>query len=69
MSCLEGLYQGDLPFLPQWPYCLRRCTYCNFNKYISRENNESVMVECLQREAESLLKLSQVSRYGHELQL
>ncbi|XP_029692742.1 radical S-adenosyl methionine domain-containing protein 1, mitochondrial isoform X2 [Takifugu rubripes] len=45
-----------------WPYCLRRCTYCNFNKYISRENNEPVMAECLQREAASLLKLSQVSR-------
>uniref|UniRef100_H3CYK7 Radical S-adenosyl methionine domain-containing protein n=1 Tax=Tetraodon nigroviridis TaxID=99883 RepID=H3CYK7_TETNG len=44
-----------------WPYCLRRCTYCNFNKYISRENNESIMAECLQKEAESLLKLSQVS--------
>lgn len=54
-------------FSLQWPYCLRRCTYCNFNKYISREKNESIMAECLQREAESLLKLSQVSWYGHWL--
>ncbi|XP_062387264.1 radical S-adenosyl methionine domain-containing protein 1, mitochondrial [Sardina pilchardus] len=45
-----------------WPYCLRRCSYCNFNKYISRSVNHSAMTECLQRETETLLKLSQVSR-------
>ncbi|XP_037649573.1 radical S-adenosyl methionine domain-containing protein 1, mitochondrial isoform X1 [Sebastes umbrosus] len=44
-----------------WPYCLRRCSYCNFNKYISRENNDHIMTECLQRETETLLQLSQVS--------
>ncbi|XP_076609746.1 radical S-adenosyl methionine domain-containing protein 1, mitochondrial [Chaetodon auriga] len=44
-----------------WPYCLRRCSYCNFNKYISRENNDHMMTECLQRETETLLQLSQVS--------
>lgn len=48
----------------QWPYCLRRCSYCNFNKYIPRENNNSIMTDCLQRETETLLQLSQVSRYG-----
>ncbi|XP_076122609.1 radical S-adenosyl methionine domain-containing protein 1, mitochondrial [Alosa pseudoharengus] len=45
-----------------WPYCLKRCSYCNFNKYISRSVNHSAMTECLQRETETLLKLSQVSR-------
>ncbi|XP_034751192.1 radical S-adenosyl methionine domain-containing protein 1, mitochondrial [Etheostoma cragini] len=45
-----------------WPYCLRRCSYCNFNKYIPKENNDPVMTECLQRETETLLELSQVSR-------
>uniref|UniRef100_A0A8D2ZHZ9 Radical S-adenosyl methionine domain-containing protein n=1 Tax=Scophthalmus maximus TaxID=52904 RepID=A0A8D2ZHZ9_SCOMX len=45
-----------------WPYCLRRCSYCNFNKYIPREDNQHVMAACLQREAETLLQLSQVSR-------
>ncbi|XP_042561624.1 radical S-adenosyl methionine domain-containing protein 1, mitochondrial [Clupea harengus] len=45
-----------------WPYCLRRCSYCNFNKYIPRSVNHSAMTECLQKETETLLKLSQVSR-------
>uniref|UniRef100_A0A3Q3NE95 Radical S-adenosyl methionine domain-containing protein n=1 Tax=Mastacembelus armatus TaxID=205130 RepID=A0A3Q3NE95_9TELE len=44
-----------------WPYCLRRCSYCNFNKYIPRENNNHIMADCLQRETETLLQLSQVS--------
>uniref|UniRef100_A0AAQ4QZ69 Radical S-adenosyl methionine domain-containing protein n=1 Tax=Gasterosteus aculeatus aculeatus TaxID=481459 RepID=A0AAQ4QZ69_GASAC len=44
-----------------WPYCLRRCTYCNFNKYIPGENNDLTMTECLQRETDTLLQLSQVS--------
>lgn len=55
--------------LLQWPYCLRRCSYCNFNKYISRENNDHIMRECLQRETETLLQLSQVSWYGDSLDL
>lgn len=54
---------------PQWPYCLRRCSYCNFNKYIPRENNGHTMTQCLQRETETLLQLSQVSRYGDLLDL
>ncbi|CAL8303647.1 unnamed protein product [Merluccius merluccius] len=45
-----------------WPYCLRRCSYCNFNKYIPKADNGSVMADCLQRETETLLRLSQVSR-------
>ncbi|XP_076000038.1 radical S-adenosyl methionine domain-containing protein 1, mitochondrial [Genypterus blacodes] len=44
-----------------WPYCLRRCCYCNFNKYIPRTDNNHIMSECLQRETETLLQLSQVS--------
>ncbi|XP_042247963.1 radical S-adenosyl methionine domain-containing protein 1, mitochondrial [Thunnus maccoyii] len=44
-----------------WPYCLRRCSYCNFNKYIPRTDNNHIMTECLQREVETLLQLSQVS--------
>lgn len=45
----------------QWPYCLKRCTYCNFNKYIPKENNDHIMTTCLQKETEALLQLSQVS--------
>uniref|UniRef100_A0A3Q3WCH7 Radical S-adenosyl methionine domain-containing protein n=1 Tax=Mola mola TaxID=94237 RepID=A0A3Q3WCH7_MOLML len=44
-----------------WPYCLRRCSYCNFNKYVTRDSNDVRMTECLRREAEMLLRLSQVS--------
>lgn len=49
--------------ISKWPYCQRRCSYCNFNKYIPRSVNHPAMTECLQRETETLLKLSQVSRY------
>ncbi|KAL2101630.1 hypothetical protein ACEWY4_003391 [Coilia grayii] len=45
-----------------WPYCLRRCSYCNFNKYIPRSVSHSAMRECLQKETETLLNLSQVFR-------
>nr|XP_055041833.1 radical S-adenosyl methionine domain-containing protein 1, mitochondrial [Misgurnus anguillicaudatus] len=45
-----------------WPYCLKRCSYCNFNKYISRSQNHNVMTECLKKETQTLLQLSQVSR-------
>ena len=48
---------------PQWPYCLRRCSYCNFNKYIHRSDNNAVMSDCLQRETETVLRLSGVSWY------
>ncbi|XP_053468904.1 radical S-adenosyl methionine domain-containing protein 1, mitochondrial [Ictalurus furcatus] len=45
-----------------WPYCLKRCSYCNFNKYIPRSVDNEVMTECLQLETQTLLQLSQVSQ-------
>ncbi|XP_030062214.1 radical S-adenosyl methionine domain-containing protein 1, mitochondrial [Microcaecilia unicolor] len=45
-----------------WPYCQKRCSYCNFNKYIARNVDEEVMKQCLVREAGTLIQLSQVSR-------
>ncbi|XP_051996045.1 radical S-adenosyl methionine domain-containing protein 1, mitochondrial [Xyrauchen texanus] len=45
-----------------WPYCLKRCSYCNFNKYIPRSQNHAVMTECLQKETQTLVQLSEVSR-------
>ncbi|XP_018423367.1 PREDICTED: radical S-adenosyl methionine domain-containing protein 1, mitochondrial [Nanorana parkeri] len=45
-----------------WPYCEKRCTYCNFNKYIARSDNESAIRACLLQEAATLIQLSQVRR-------
>nr|XP_049600690.1 radical S-adenosyl methionine domain-containing protein 1, mitochondrial isoform X3 [Syngnathus scovelli] len=45
-----------------WPYCLKRCSYCNFNKYIPKSDNGRIVSQCLQQEVETLLQLSQVSR-------
>ncbi|XP_051905490.1 radical S-adenosyl methionine domain-containing protein 1, mitochondrial isoform X1 [Hippocampus zosterae] len=44
-----------------WPYCLKRCSYCNFNKYIPKDDNNHIVSQCLQQEVGTLLQLSQVS--------
>ena len=33
-----------------WPYCRRKCTYCNFNKYVSKTVDNDRMVYCLLKE-------------------
>ncbi|XP_045691579.1 radical S-adenosyl methionine domain-containing protein 1, mitochondrial isoform X1 [Phyllostomus hastatus] len=45
-----------------WPYCEKRCSYCNFNKYIPRGMEEAAMRSCLVTEAQTLLRLSGVHR-------
>ncbi|XP_075759883.1 radical S-adenosyl methionine domain-containing protein 1, mitochondrial [Pelodiscus sinensis] len=45
-----------------WPYCQKRCSYCNFNKYIPRGLDEASMRSCLTQEARTLIQLSQVHR-------
>uniref|UniRef100_A0A8I5NCH9 Radical S-adenosyl methionine domain-containing protein n=1 Tax=Papio anubis TaxID=9555 RepID=A0A8I5NCH9_PAPAN len=45
-----------------WPYCEKRCSYCNFNKYIPRGVEEAAMQKCLVTEAQTLLRLSGVQR-------
>lgn len=57
----ENHHQITASLYVHWPYCLRRCSYCNFNKYISRSNKNELMTECLQKETQTLLQLSQVS--------
>ena len=37
-----------------WPYCRRKCTYCNFNKYVSDSVDSDRMVSCLLREWEAV---------------
>ncbi|KAG2460618.1 RSAD1 protein, partial [Polypterus senegalus] len=50
------------PDLEEWPYCQRRCTYCNFNKYVKPAVDHDLMQQCLVRESETLLHLSQIKR-------
>ncbi|XP_069884445.1 radical S-adenosyl methionine domain-containing protein 1, mitochondrial isoform X2 [Dipodomys merriami] len=46
-----------------WPYCQKRCSYCNFNKYIARGSpEEAALRSCLVTEARTLLRLSGVRR-------
>ncbi|XP_043440040.1 radical S-adenosyl methionine domain-containing protein 1, mitochondrial isoform X2 [Prionailurus bengalensis] len=45
-----------------WPYCEKRCSYCNFNKYVPRGVEEAAMRSCLVTEAQTLLGLSGVRR-------
>ncbi|OPJ88655.1 radical S-adenosyl methionine domain-containing protein 1, mitochondrial [Patagioenas fasciata monilis] len=45
---------------PQWPYCRKRCSYCNFNKYVVPTVDEAAVRACLVQEARTLLRLSQV---------
>lgn len=48
---------------PQWPYCRKRCSYCNFNTYVVPAADEAALRSCLLREAQTLLRLSQVHRW------
>lgn len=48
---------------PQWPYCRKRCSYCNFNKYVVPTVDEVAVRACLVQEARTLLRLSQVQRW------
>ncbi|XP_039198781.1 radical S-adenosyl methionine domain-containing protein 1, mitochondrial isoform X1 [Crotalus tigris] len=45
-----------------WPYCEKRCSYCNFNKYIPRNLDELRMKNCLIQEVQTLIHLSEVQR-------
>ncbi|NXI34146.1 RSAD1 protein, partial [Galbula dea] len=43
-----------------WPYCRKRCSYCNFNKYVVPAVDEVAVGTCLVQETRTLLRLSQV---------
>ncbi|XP_063816771.1 radical S-adenosyl methionine domain-containing protein 1, mitochondrial [Pseudophryne corroboree] len=63
-SCLQGMYttEEEAAVYVHWPYCEKRCTYCNFNKYIAQSDNEDAIRFCLVQEARTLIQLSQVRR-------
>nr|XP_021411220.1 radical S-adenosyl methionine domain-containing protein 1, mitochondrial [Lonchura striata domestica] len=46
--------------IPQWPYCRKRCSYCSFNTYVVPAADEAAVRACLVREAQTLLRLSQM---------
>ena len=45
-----------------WPFCLKRCSYCNFNKYIPRggQEEESRMIKCMVKEINYLFSISHI---------
>ncbi|NXT55985.1 RSAD1 protein, partial [Pluvianellus socialis] len=45
---------------PQWPYCRKRCSYCNFNTYVVPAADEAAVRACLVRETRTLLRLGRV---------
>ncbi|XP_053939624.1 radical S-adenosyl methionine domain-containing protein 1, mitochondrial [Cuculus canorus] len=51
---------GPAALYVHWPYCRKRCSYCNFNKYVVPAVDEAAVRACLVREAQTLLRLSRV---------
>ena len=37
-----------------WPYCQRKCTYCNFNKYVVSTMDHPRLVGCILKEWNTL---------------
>ena len=42
---LPESYQTQASVYIHWPYCKQRCTYCNFVKYVPRENTSWTLPE------------------------
>ncbi|XP_056405407.1 radical S-adenosyl methionine domain-containing protein 1, mitochondrial [Hyla sarda] len=61
-SAEEPYTEGAAAVYVHWPYCEKRCTYCNFNKYIARSDNEETIRSCLVQETRTLIQLGQVHR-------
>ena len=41
-----------------WPFCKKKCTYCDFNKYVSSDVNHERMRHCLVHEIDHQVKES-----------
>ncbi|XP_077521370.1 radical S-adenosyl methionine domain-containing protein 1, mitochondrial-like isoform X2 [Amblyomma americanum] len=60
-SNARSIHSDSSSLYVHWPYCEKRCTYCNFNKYISRSVDHSAMTECLIRELATVIRSSGIS--------
>lgn len=47
-----------------WPYCAALCTYCDFNKYVSKDVDHTRMEKCLVAEANFMLRTSRKLNIG-----
>ncbi|XP_011663070.2 radical S-adenosyl methionine domain-containing protein 1, mitochondrial-like [Strongylocentrotus purpuratus] len=56
------LWMEEASLYVHWPYCQKRYTYCNFNKYVTPTIDQNRMRACLVREAQTLIKLSGVKQ-------
>ena len=43
LSCSVG-FSNEANVYIHWPYCRRKCNYCNFNKYLEKESEREKMV-------------------------
>lgn len=45
-----------------WPYCRRKCTYCNFNKYVAKKVDNERMISSLLQEWETVSRETGVNQ-------
>jgi len=46
-----------------WPYCAKLCNYCNFNKYVNKDEKNVLRIgKCLMLEGSSLIKKAQIEK-------
>ena len=45
-----------------WPYCRRKCTYCNFNKYVTKKVDNERMISSLLQEWETVSRETGVNQ-------
>ena len=45
------------------PYCAKLCNYCNFNKYVNKDEKNVLRIgKCLMLEGSSLIKKAQIEK-------
>ncbi|XP_076075077.1 radical S-adenosyl methionine domain-containing protein 1, mitochondrial-like [Mytilus galloprovincialis] len=60
-SLAETSGQNKATLYVHWPYCAKMCSYCNFNKYIRSDVDNSRMTDCMVKEVETLIKISGIT--------